>query len=239
MMGRIASPSESVTKTTNSIFVFPSNHYIVMKARSEVRIELGRAAASCCQCRMCTELCPRYNIGHPIEPNKIMLAAACNDFHNPDAFLNTFYCSGCGVCELFACPQGLSPRKMVQAVKTALRKNGVKPPKDDRAKEVNPMRDMRRVPLDRLASRLGVKKYQVQAPLDNRLIDGFSEVNILCSQHIGAPAVPIVKMGDRVKKGQVIAKAADGLSVNIHASIDGLVTAVSTKSITVKRIDNE
>ena len=77
------------------------------------------------------------------------------------------------------------------------------------------------------------------APLDNRLIDGFSEVNILCSQHIGAPAVPIVKMGDRVKKGQVIAKAADGLSVNIHSSIDGLVTAVSPKCITVKRIDNE
>ena len=168
-----------------------------------------------------------------------MHAAACNDFQDVSAFLNTFYCSGCGVCELFACPQGLSPRKMVQAVKTALRKNGVKPPKDVEAKEVHPMRDMRRVPLDRLASRLGVKKYQVQAPLDNRLIDGFSEVNILCSQHIGAPAVPIVKMGDRVKKGQVIAKAADGLSVNIHASIDGLVTAVSTKSITVKRIDNE
>ena len=239
MMGRLASPSDSVTKTTNSIFVFPSNHYIVNKTKSDVKIELGRAAASCCQCRMCTELCPRYNIGHPIEPNRIMLAAACNDFSHPDAFLNTFYCSGCGVCELFACPQGLSPRKMVQAVKTALRQNGVKPPKDVIAKGVHPMRDMRRVPLERLVSRLGVKKYQVAAPLDNRLIDGFSEVNVLCSQHIGAPAVPIVKMGDRVKKGQVIAKAADGLSVNIHSSIDGLVTAVSGKSITVKRIDNE
>lgn len=239
MMGRLASPSDPVTKTTNSVFVFPSNHYIVNKLKSEIKIESARAAASCCQCRLCTEMCPRYNIGHPIEPHKIMRAAACNDFSDPSPFLNSFFCSGCGVCEMFACPQGLSPRKMVQSVKNALRANGFKPPKDAPSKGVHPMRDMRRVPLERLVARLGLKKYQVQAPLDNRLIEDFSEVNVLCSQHIGAPATPIVKMGDRVKRGQVIAKAADGLSVNVHASIDGMVTAVSSKGITLKRIDNE
>lgn len=237
MMGRIASPNESVTKTTNSVFVFPSDCFVVGKSRSDVKIEMARAAASCCQCRSCTEMCPRYNIGHPIEPHKIMRAAACNDFSDTSAFLNTFYCSGCGVCEMYACPQGLSPRKLVQTVKNALRANGIRPPKDVKSEPVNPMRDYRRVPLERLVSRLGVKKYQTDAPLDNRLIDGFSEVNILCSQHIGAPAVPVVKVGDRVEQGQLVAKAAEGLSVNIHSSVKGLVTDVTPKQITIKRVD--
>lgn len=237
MMGRVAGFNETVTKTTNSLFVLPSNAYIVRKLKSDTKIELARAAASCCQCRSCTDMCPRYNVGHPIEPHKIMRAAACNDFSDVSAFLNTFYCSGCGVCEMFACPQGLSPRKLVQAVKTALRNGGIKPSKDVTSGKVNPMRDCRRIPLERLVSRLGVKKYQTDAPLDNQLIDEFSEVDILCSQHIGAPAVPIVNVGDKVKRGQVIAKAADGLSVNIHSSINGLVIGVSGKSITVKKVD--
>ena len=130
MMGRIASRNEPVTKTTNSVFVLPRNSRVVDKATSDITVEAARAAASCCQCRTCTELCPRYNLGHPIQPHKIMLAAACNNYKDTSAFLNAFYCSGCGVCENFACPQGLSPRKLTQIVKNGLRAAGVKPPKD-------------------------------------------------------------------------------------------------------------
>lgn len=237
MMGRIASPSDPVTKTTNSVFIFPPDAYVVEKLRSEVKIEMARAAASCCQCRTCTDLCPRHNIGHPIEPHKIMRAAACNDFSDTTAFLNTFYCCACGICEMYACPQGLSPRKLIQTIKGGLRANGIKPPKDVQAGPVDPMREGRRVPLDRLILRLGVNKYQAAAPLCNELAEGFTEVTELCSQHIGAPAVPVVKAGDKVTKGRLIAQAADGLSVNIHASISGLVTDVTGKSITIKRTD--
>ena len=53
------------------------------------------------------------------------------------------------------------------------------------------------------------------------------------SQHIGAPAKPIVFPGDTVKAGQVIAVAVEGLSVNIHASIDGVVNAVNDKFIRI------
>ena len=182
---------------------------------------------------MCTELCPRYNLGHPIEPHKIMHAAACNDFQDTTAFIDTFFCSGCGVCENFACPQGLSPRKLVQKVKAGLRAAGIRPPKDVEVKPVNPAREYRKVPLDRLVARLGVKKYQVDAPLDNDLQDGFAEVKIMLSQHIGAPAVAVVKTGDRVERGPLIARAAEGLSVNIHSSVGGIVTRVDDKSVTV------
>ncbi|MFA7068563.1 MAG: electron transport complex subunit RsxC [Acidaminococcaceae bacterium] len=44
------------------------------------------------------------------------------------------------------------------------------------------------------------------------------------SMHIGAPAQPVVKLGDKVKMGQVIATAGGFVSSNIHASISGMVT---------------
>lgn len=46
------------------------------------------------------------------------------------------------------------------------------------------------------------------------------------SQHIGAPAVPCVAKGDRVRTGQVIATAAGFVSSNIHAPVSGTVTAI-------------
>ena len=162
-----------------------------------------------------------------------MHAAACNDFQDVSAFLNTFYCSGCGVCENFSCPQGLSPRKLVLQVKGGLRAAGVKPPKDVKVNPVNPAREYRKVPLERLVARLGVKKYQVDAPLNNELVESFDEVKENLSQHIGAPAKAVVKIGDRVERGQLVAQAADGLSVNIHASLTGIVTRADEKSITI------
>ena len=60
-----------------------------------------------------------------------------------------------------------------------------------------------------------------------------SKVKILLSQHIGAPAQAIVKTGDTVTKGQMIAQHADGLSVSIHASISGRVTEVTERHIII------
>ena len=54
------------------------------------------------------------------------------------------------------------------------------------------------------------------------------------SQHIGAPATPIVSVGATVKKGQLIGEPKDGLSVAIHCSIDGVVQKVSDKEVVVK-----
>ena len=57
----------------------------------------------------------------------------------------------------------------------------------------------------------------------------------MLSQHLGAPAEPVVAVGDQVKKGDLIAKAKDGaLSVNIHASIDGVVKSVLPKYIQIQ-----
>ncbi len=49
------------------------------------------------------------------------------------------------------------------------------------------------------------------------------------SQHIGAPAVPIVKKGDRVLEGQKIAEAGGFVSAPIHASVSGTVKGIEQR----------
>ena len=51
-------------------------------------------------------------------------------------------------------------------------------------------------------------------------------VNVPLGQHIGAPAASLVKKGDKVVTGQLIAMATGFVSANIHAPISGTVTAV-------------
>ncbi|MCK5821049.1 MAG: RnfABCDGE type electron transport complex subunit C, partial [Bacteroidales bacterium] len=46
------------------------------------------------------------------------------------------------------------------------------------------------------------------------------------SQHIGAPATPIVKRNDEVKVGQVIGQSSGFVSTNIHSSVSGKVSKV-------------
>ncbi|MCY1722828.1 electron transport complex subunit RsxC [Prolixibacteraceae bacterium Z1-6] len=51
-------------------------------------------------------------------------------------------------------------------------------------------------------------------------------VFIPVAQHIGAPATPVVKRGDEVKVGQVIAQSSSFVSTNIHSSVSGKVKKV-------------
>lgn len=55
------------------------------------------------------------------------------------------------------------------------------------------------------------------------------QVAIPLQQHIGAPAKPIVNVGDEVKLGQVIADFTGGLSCPVHASVSGTVKAIEQR----------
>ncbi|MBI2383301.1 MAG: electron transport complex subunit RsxC [Gammaproteobacteria bacterium] len=50
-------------------------------------------------------------------------------------------------------------------------------------------------------------------------------------QHIGAPAKPVVKVGDRVLRGQTVAAAEGYVSAYIHASSSGTVAAIEDRPI--------
>ena len=55
-----------------------------------------------------------------------------------------------------------------------------------------------------------------------------SEVCITMDQHLGAPATPIVKVGDEVKVGQPIAEASSYISAPIFASVSGKITKIDS-----------
>ena len=56
-----------------------------------------------------------------------------------------------------------------------------------------------------------------------------SDVAISMSQHIGAPATPVVKVGDEVKVGQLIGEASGFISANVHSSVSGKVKAIEKR----------
>ena len=231
MMGRIGSDSDIVTKTTNAVLILPSDHQIIKKKQAKTFINMKRAMAACCQCNYCTSLCPRNLLGHPIDPSEFMRVASNGITNEAGPYINSLYCCSCGLCEMYSCGQSLSPRTLLENCKTTLRQNGLKPTPVEPT-GVFPERSRRQVPMGRLLSRLGLNVYNKTAPLSDAVIKA-ERVSLLLSQHIGAPAVPTVSVGDKVTENQLIAKPADGLSVGIHSPINGTVKAVGKKAIII------
>ena len=232
MMGNLINVNTAVvTKTTKSLLVI-ENHTLCIRLKTRSLSDaLHRASGNCCGCRMCTDMCPRYLMGYPIEPHKIVqrLSAKAMD---TKTFLGAFYCSNCGVCQTIACPQNISPNRLFQRVKAELLKNGVKAKMMDSSTPVKE-RVYRQVPVKRLVNRLGIRKYYrdefefVELPLPK-------EVSILTKQHIGARGETAVQVGDHVTVGQLLIKAPENaLGARIHSSVDGKVKNISESSITI------
>ena len=234
MTGRIAQKSDVVTKTSNAILIMPKNAYIVQKRITPIKIDVKRAMAACCQCRMCTDLCSRHLLGHPIEPHKIMRAVASGVASDSAAILNAYSCSACGLCEMYACGQGLNPRTIISEMKGELRKNGIMPQKGLVADAVEPTREYRKVPLSRLTSRLGLAKYDLPAPIIDVEIKT-KRAKIMLSQHIGVPAAACVKVGDAVSAGATLGNfAPDKLGTAVHAPFAGKVTEVTDTYVVIE-----
>lgn len=229
MMGNPVTESDVITKTTNAILVLPEDHLVSRSKRRNLQTDLHRAESACCQCQQCTELCPRNLLGHPIDPARFMRAVTTHNRGDMTAYLDAQYCSSCGVCETYACMQGLSPRALLAECKKQLRAKGIKPEVIS-VEAVRAGQKERAVPVKRLQSRLDLEKYEGPAVLTDR-VPVAKKVRIPLSQHIGAPAVPAVKDGDQVKIGGLIAKPAKGLSVGIHASVSGRVILATEREI--------
>jgi Na+-translocating ferredoxin:NAD+ oxidoreductase RnfC subunit len=85
------------------------------------------------------------------------------------------------------------------------------------------MADYRRVPMKRLISRLGLSEYNNVGPLTDHKFAP-KHVVLPLKQHAGAPAVAVVKTGQQVNPGDLIAAPEEGkLGARIHASIHGMV----------------
>ena len=234
MMGSLGSKDDVVKKTSNAVIVLPDDHYVVKRKQTNFKIDMKRAMAACCQCRYCTDLCPRQLVGHPVRPSEFMRVISNHDFQNVQPYLDAMYCSGCGLCEMYSCGQGLSPRSLIAEFKNEMRRQGVKPAPAE-LRPVPENRNLRRVPLARLRARLDVEKYNRPAPITEEEILT-DTVKLLLSQHVGIPAVPAVKPGDKVTAEQIVAQAPEGkLSIPVHAPFDGVVTEVTAQYIMIHR----
>jgi len=229
---RAAIEAAVVTKTTGNLIVLPKEHYLFRRAQLPMETIRHQTKSACIQCRMCTDLCPRYLIGHQIRPNLVMRNLwREGSIEDNEEYLRSFgdaaNCCDCGVCEHVACPMGLSPRRINQAIKNELRAAGMK---YEGSRDVNEAytqwREFRRVPVPRLVNKIGISRY-MELPTNDLGALSPAEVRIPLRQHIGAPAQAVVKAGDRVKCGDVIGEIPEqGLGARIHASMDGVVKSV-------------
>lgn len=234
MMGRFCNERDVVTKTTKSILVLPKSCPPVAKRLRNTKINIRNAMSVCSQCEMCTSLCPRALLGHSIKPHEFMRALANGLTNTTETYLNTFFCSGCGLCELFSCHQDLTPRSLITDYKGGLRSAGVKMP-DKPISEVNKLRNERRIPVSRVYNHLGISQYQVPAPLTDEFMNQAKRATLLLSQNIGAPCSPAVRVGDKVTAGQVVGQPPEeALGVWLHASISGTVKEITEKAIVIE-----
>lgn len=243
MMGkRLTSQAEIeqavVTKTTGNIMVLPKDHYLFKKTALPMETVRKQTKSACLQCKMCTDLCPRYLIGHQIRPNLMMRGL----WREPSITDNEEYlrmfgdaanCCSCGVCEMFACPMGLSPRKVNEYLKGEFRKRGIQVPKNQEAHAREFVQE-RKTPTNRLVARLGLSEYYGKHPSSCEELS-VDTVFIPFSQHIGKPAAAVKQAGDTVAKGELLAAAAEGaLSANIHSSVNGVIEEITDKGARIR-----
>ncbi len=223
-----------VTKTTGGLIVLPEDHPIVQRKRVELRSVLRIARTVCEQCSMCTELCPRHIIGHRLAPHLIVRAACYNYIGDPQAITAALLCSECGLCEVYSCPVGISPRRINAALKAELRAKGLK--YSGEIGREDPMALHRLIPSHRVAQRSGLEEwYRQEAPVSAAAPEP-EEVVISLKQHAGAAATPVVKEGEQVKKGAVVGEIPAGaLGARVHASIDGVVVKVTPEAVVVRK----
>lgn len=231
-MGRVVDTLDiPVTKTTGGLLAIPKNHPLLEK-KSE-KLNLQKMMAVCCQCSLCTQMCPRNALGLNVQPHKAMRSIA-NGVDLMGDFNGIFSCCNCGLCTYYACNFGLKPSQVMQVLKSAIASKGTRARKEVFT-SVDSGLENKKVPVSRLIARLGLSRYDVPAPMQDKLLTTDC-VRIFLRMGVGAPSVPKVAVGDKVRKNQLIADIAEGkLGVKMHASISGTVSRITGDYIEIRR----
>lgn len=236
MMGKLIDPeSYAVKKTTKSIIAFAEDSIMAQNRKRKPAADIKRAQAICLSCRMCTDLCPRYLLGHDLYPDELMKRLYKGKLTDEDIkiFDYAWLCCDCGLCELYSCVVDLSARSVFNYLKVELARLGIKNPHNRADLKENEFRQFRKVPVSRLKQRLEIDKYDSPASLASFDIE-VDMVKLYLAQHVGAPSIPVVRDGDMVKKGDMISDIPEGaLGSKIHSSIDGKVIKIKTDQVVI------
>lgn len=240
MMGRLE-PNQNalVDKTTGGVLVLPDDHPAVARRKRDWQqiTRVGRAA--CDQCSFCTELCPRYLLGHPIEPHRAMRSLGFNKIGESNV-QGTAFCCECNLCSFYSCPEDLDPKNVCAQNKRRLmaeKKRWENPPFSPTRPTMH--MENRKAPMARLMQKMRLKDFRNVGPLVEKLLET-RRVGIALKQHVGAPCQVAVSVGQRVAKGQVVGRppVTDGkpaLGAPVHASLDGTVTAIANGVVWIER----
>ena len=235
-MGHIVKdPNQGIAKTTSGVVALPQDHFIIQMQNITISQMVKKSKAACCQCFRCSDLCPRNLIGHALYPHMTMRTIDYNLSEPTDHITSAFLCSQCGVCELVACDfMLLSPRKVYAEYKKLLAAKGIKNPHQRSDINVIPELEYRKVSIPTVIKKLGIAEYVKNTPSTGyQTVD---RVRIPLSCHTGAPAMPKVVPGEKVKVGDVIASSPlDKPGAVYHASIGGKVTEVAEEWIEIQR----
>jgi Na+-translocating ferredoxin:NAD+ oxidoreductase RnfC subunit len=240
MMGRLESNHDAlVDKTTGGVIILPSDHVVVTRRQLDWKTiaRIGRSA--CDQCSFCTELCPRWLLGHPIEPHRAMRSLGFNSVGQANV-AGTQFCVECNLCSMYSCPESLDPKSVCGENKRRLmaeKQRWENPPFNPKRPELH--MDNRKAPTARLMTKLNLRGFRNVGPLNDTLMAA-EKVGIKLKQHVGAPCEASVAVGQHVSKGQVVGRppVANGkpaLGAPVHASIDGKVTAIDNGVIWIEK----
>ncbi len=219
---------EGIGKTTSAILVLPNDSRIVVAKRRTTNNLIRLSKSACSQCEKCTNLCPRYLLGHEIYPHMTMRTIDYNLSEPSKYVTSVFLCSQCGLCELIACDiMNLSPKRVFFEYKKRLLELGIKNSHLNNVKKTRTFFEERRISIELIKKRLNLSVYPSSLPYT-----GFHEINrvkIPLFRHFGSSSEPVVEVGKRVKRGELI--AVSKLGINYHSPINGQIIEVSKTNI--------
>ncbi len=240
MMGVLRDDHDApVDKTTGGILVLPDENVVIRRRRHDWN-QISRIGRSACdQCSFCTELCPRWLLGHPIEPHRAMRSLEFNLIGEANV-RGTSFCCECNLCSLIACPEDLDPKNVCTQNKRRIAETGepwTDPPSNPRRPEIHLAN--RKAPTSRLMQKLDLTGYVNVGPLTDRAVEA-PRLGILLKQHVGAPCEATVAAGAKVRAGDVVGRPPEkegkpALGAPVHASADGKVAAVEDGIVWIER----
>lgn len=235
MMGSVLSDLDGyILKKSKGFVILKKTHNLIIRKSQGMEQTRNINKAACEQCRMCTDLCPRYLLGHDLQPHKMQRVINYNYEEMQDQKM-VYLCCQCNVCELFACPVGIFPRAANQYVKRKLIEKNIKFESNQGKLAPRDSRNYRMLPSKRLILRLGLYEYDKPAPMTDVKVNP-NVVYISNSQHVGKPSIPVVAVGEHVQEGQLLGSIPENsLGAAIHASISGTVIEIGDKYIAIRR----
>jgi Na+-translocating ferredoxin:NAD+ oxidoreductase RnfC subunit len=235
MMGKLTFDlDEVVTKTTAALIILPKHHQLVTRKNKPEQSWYRIGKSACDQCSYCTEFCPRYLLGYDVQPHKVMRSLGFTTTGAEVWNQNAELCCACGLCTLYSCPEDLFPKETCDKAKKEMKSAGIKY-QQTKPVTVHPMKEGRRVPVQRLIQRLQLKDYDVHTPYTDHMPQP-STVKILLKQHVGEKASATVSIGTKVNTGDVIAEVPENkLGAFIHAAITGTVTEITEDFVRINR----